>query len=84
MNKVYVISRLQHDGYEGSQAVDTYAGKTLDEAKQAAVNDCMVDWFQERVDSNEEDDTDDINLIYEAYVDYWSAEEDWNIEEHSL
>ncbi len=82
---VVVITRIPRTGshYEDNWC-DTFVGATSDAAKTQAVNSVMVDWFGERVDEGEEDETDDVNVIFDKYVDFWSEEEIWNVEEHSF
>ena len=76
----YLIKRLPLQPCHGENWCDTFCGKTELEAKTDAVNSVMVDWFGERVDSGDEDETDDIDTIYKAYTSFWNDEELWSLE----
>lgn len=76
----YIIKRLPTQPSAGENWCDTFIGTNEKNAKADAVNSVMVDWFGERVDEGEEEETDNIDTIYNRYTSFWDDEEVWSIE----
>ena len=76
----YLIKRLPLQPFHGENWCDTFVGTSEKNAKTDAVNSVMIEWFDELVESGDEDETEDVNVIYDKYTSFWDEEELWSIE----
>ena len=76
----YLIKRLPLQPFHNENWCDTFVGTTEKNAKTDAVNSVMIEWFDERVESGDEVETEDVKVIYDKYISFWDEEELWSIE----